>query len=447
MNDKNLILKKQTLVDIADAIREKTGSVESIAIEDLDDAVAGIQAGEGGNGGGLVEVDELQGPYLCTPVPNSGYVEKVYFDTSLSIEQVVAELEKLTYDQSGGCALLINNDYSTILLAMVNNGAYIIVDDEKMILYFSSVDMGNGQVGWNSAFNGEIEVNSEVVNADSEGLIGVENDKIANLFYLTKQPNPQFNPEAIYKVSNTPVPNSGPFVPIYFNRSLSIEEVIAELNKLTFIEDQWGGVQYVIAYVGGREIRVEKYGGNEYSIWESQNSTAIFDTTTGWSPYDFELNEFNNLRSLEYTVEFTSENNGYPVGNQNHLINNLFSIDSYPAPLWKYDTDKWQQYKKTRKIKVINNCSDSIELWVYPDGEHIGYPSKRGTTINSHYPKVCLHPNGHAIFNVVNTIIIDNSNGYSFYNEENASVLQTDGLVIVSLLDDKDAIVYFTYPS
>lgn len=61
MNNKNLILKKQTLVNIADAIRAKTGSAELIAIEDLDDAVANLHIGEGGNGGGIIDVEELPG--------------------------------------------------------------------------------------------------------------------------------------------------------------------------------------------------------------------------------------------------------------------------------------------------------------------------------------------------------------------------------------------------
>lgn len=192
-----LILNKQTLADIADAVREKTGSEDLIAIEDLDDAVKHIS---GGNGGGIVEVDELPKPYLCTPVPNSGYIEKVYFDTSLSIEQVIVELEKLTFID-GGCGLLLNDN--TLLLVMIqDDGIYLIVDSSNNILYFASGDTsGTGQVsiGWNPDFNGEIEVNSEVRN---EGWysIGAENDKIANLFYLDKQPNPKINAEAIYKL-------------------------------------------------------------------------------------------------------------------------------------------------------------------------------------------------------------------------------------------------------
>ena len=43
-----LTLNKQTLVDIADAVREKTGSEDLIAVEDLDDAVKSISGSESG---------------------------------------------------------------------------------------------------------------------------------------------------------------------------------------------------------------------------------------------------------------------------------------------------------------------------------------------------------------------------------------------------------------
>jgi hypothetical protein len=58
MNDQNLILKKQALIDIADAIRAKTGSSDKIQVADLDDAIKNIS---GGNGGGIIDVEELPG--------------------------------------------------------------------------------------------------------------------------------------------------------------------------------------------------------------------------------------------------------------------------------------------------------------------------------------------------------------------------------------------------
>lgn len=48
MGEKLLILKEQTLIDIANAIRTKTGTNELIEIQNLDAAIAVIQGG-GGN--------------------------------------------------------------------------------------------------------------------------------------------------------------------------------------------------------------------------------------------------------------------------------------------------------------------------------------------------------------------------------------------------------------
>jgi hypothetical protein len=48
MREKLFILKEQTLIDIANAIRTKTGTNELIKIQNLDDAIAVIQGG-GGN--------------------------------------------------------------------------------------------------------------------------------------------------------------------------------------------------------------------------------------------------------------------------------------------------------------------------------------------------------------------------------------------------------------
>jgi hypothetical protein len=59
MSNKILTLRQKTIVDIADAIRNKTGSSELIKIEDLDDAIAAIDVVEGT--GGIIDVEELPG--------------------------------------------------------------------------------------------------------------------------------------------------------------------------------------------------------------------------------------------------------------------------------------------------------------------------------------------------------------------------------------------------
>ena len=58
---KILFLNQQTLVDIADAVREKTGNEDLITIGDLDDAVRGISGG--GESGG-VDLDSIYYFYI-----------------------------------------------------------------------------------------------------------------------------------------------------------------------------------------------------------------------------------------------------------------------------------------------------------------------------------------------------------------------------------------------
>ena len=48
-NEKEYQIKRSTLVDIANAIREKTGKTDRIKVSDLDDAVKELSAG--GSGG------------------------------------------------------------------------------------------------------------------------------------------------------------------------------------------------------------------------------------------------------------------------------------------------------------------------------------------------------------------------------------------------------------
>ena len=76
---KELIASK--LRPIGDAIREKNGSTELIPIDDMPQAIRDIQ------GGGSATVTK-QGVWVGTQVQNSGVVENIYFNTSLTKEEV-----------------------------------------------------------------------------------------------------------------------------------------------------------------------------------------------------------------------------------------------------------------------------------------------------------------------------------------------------------------------
>ena len=76
------------LKGVADAIREKKGTTEKINPKNYKNEILSI------NSSATINVP---GGWKGTPVPNSGHVENVYFNTELSVEEVVKLLEQLDF--------------------------------------------------------------------------------------------------------------------------------------------------------------------------------------------------------------------------------------------------------------------------------------------------------------------------------------------------------------
>lgn len=227
-----------------------------------------------------------------TPVPNSGLVEKVYFNTNLSNDEVISLLSGLTYseDADNAYSILETTDESCRLVIMA--GGLMIVDIARI------TDMENGDMtpllwvspnadseminaygfsGWNPNVNGIVEVNAEVLSTATNGSyeIGLENDKLSSLFSITPftqsedknilmhpknedgTANKDVNlyprtkvgnllanngskftmPNVAYKQGGgTAVPNSGICPNVYLNLDLSVNEVKEILNTIDYIE-------------------------------------------------------------------------------------------------------------------------------------------------------------------------------------------------------------------
>ena len=201
MEKEFLTLKRQTVVDIANAIRSKTNSNKAIRIEDLDDAIEEIESG-GASGGGsaMLERPGIQ------PVPREGYIEKIKFNTDLSKDEVVSIVDRLDalkvpsgeewyeYRYFILCSPVNEQgvpDYYVIILKTQNGpgvpsyGIYLQVADESHTLF----DMFEEK--W--CIDEEVVINNivcpEVDFGDGSVMtFGAQNDLLVDLVYIEGEP-------------------------------------------------------------------------------------------------------------------------------------------------------------------------------------------------------------------------------------------------------------------
>ena len=133
-----------------------------------------------------------------TAVPNTGTVEKVYFNTNLTDEEIETLCSNLTLNLDGIMeGILLTSDANTSIsivnLELMGMGVgYTICDADMSYFYYISPKSASVEgipfVGWNADFNGVLEVNSEVRSVslgDGVTLIGTQNDLISSLFSIT----------------------------------------------------------------------------------------------------------------------------------------------------------------------------------------------------------------------------------------------------------------------
>lgn len=130
-----------------------------------------------------------------TAVPNSGYVENVYLNTALSIEEVVgivrnANLELVTEEQM---YIIISdvNDTNTLVLsyAMLDGNEYCLIANigggEFNTLFQNIPNELEDFVGWKPNVNNIVEINENVSNVYNGFSVGAENNKLSDLFSIT----------------------------------------------------------------------------------------------------------------------------------------------------------------------------------------------------------------------------------------------------------------------
>lgn len=205
-------------------------------------------------------ITDIVGGWQGTPIPTSGYIEKVYVNTNLSVDEVkkiilgVGEAYVFSGTEYEGDGTFLKYPY----LICSTTGFQITGAGEGggLNYYFASVP--GTLVGWNPNFNGEIIVNHEIYPAylDADTVWGTKNDKLSSLFSITpftyKENNtidmkPYINekklplkinvngPKVVSGGSNasgTPIPSSGYIENIYVNVNTEPEELANKLDEL-----------------------------------------------------------------------------------------------------------------------------------------------------------------------------------------------------------------------
>lgn len=318
--------------------------------------------------GNIEEVAELPSATVETKVtvPNKGYVDKVYFNTDLSTEEIETILSRLTYDPDMmnsntlfASVDVIPNSFGmpkTMFVAIGGDGMYALLNFSTMEIYWANqlaVDVLGPQMGIEGVTAGWQDFDNPIIvddyanidiNGDGSVMAGVQNELIKDLFYTqVPTPNPDVNLDKVYRtptyspVVGTTVPNTGYVEKVYFNTSLSVDEVERLLSKLTYIEDE-SGMDFdnsnLLLCRGNENVDccITAYKDNDACLlidmmsqkiyWANQaaiNATTFDLNKVGWQ-------DFTN--PIEINAEVLSEM-FVPVGTQNSIIKDLFSITPF----------------------------------------------------------------------------------------------------------------------
>lgn len=300
----------------------------------------------------IVNPGDIIGPGTDNPsvesriaVPNSGYVNKIYFDTSLSVDEVVEILDKLTYvslEESEPpvdtyFVLCTSNDEEAIYIDKFSDGNYCLSTYNETIFVTYELAYGDSEfIGWNPFIPNSIVINSEVVNVDlySNIPVGLENDKLIDLFYT--YPSELIKEEVT--TLGTPVPTSGMVEKIYVNTNLSVDEVVAILKTLNFVDDPMSEDDTLLWSCFTDEtmdnaIAILYHPSEEvyriYSIDEVNSYPLLFNSEQGtdyfygWNP------DFDGLVSLNMENQLYSVGPSINLIPENEKAANLFSITPF----------------------------------------------------------------------------------------------------------------------
>ena len=278
-------------------------------------------------------------------VPNSGYVEKVYVNTSLQeneIKEIIDSLGEETYQ-------ILSNEEGTvgiIIMAMEYGGGYGIMfggavsGGDYKVFYANqhAVDIGIEpsltKAGWQE-FDNPLEINSEVVNFFDGLGVGEKNSILTKLVSL----NPSFEKESIYSykdgeytkvlqesdLSNLNNSTEKEIIDLGTITVNSIDETVKIKNKtINITEEQYNKLllKNVIAKLlvnvtqGSQFIKKEvyfEYKGNYHMNLYSESLEILYASISGGSTTDYNGSVTGNRGNFIETIVAQTDGTNYWV--------------------------------------------------------------------------------------------------------------------------------------
>lgn len=238
-----------------------------------------------------VNVPTTGGSAGGTAVPNSGNVEKVYFNTALSADEIINLIKDLTYIEISGLTdrgniILATSDYSlaiaivyhdtstgnsstTFSMYVVNPAVGDLIDT---IVYYDSTN------GLNWEFN-EYSINSEVIN-DLMGMpVGVENELIKNLVSTTPFGSGSAG-SGIVEVEEFPTENVQDYTFYKKANKANVEVYMSMFGQTMNVVDAGAVVYKVDELPSSMEITDMETGALHLYVWNSKAYITTDGTTT-----------------------------------------------------------------------------------------------------------------------------------------------------------------------
>lgn len=405
MTIKELIASK--LRPIGDAIREKDGSTELIPIDDMPQAIRDIQ--------GSATVTK-KGGWVGTQVQNSGVVENIYFNTSLTKEEVHNILSGLNFANVGapnGMLVYIpfmSADYSCNIeidyYPTTNEYTLSYVVNGVALRIFDSTNHGL-ENGWDTNYFIEVyNVNSENVANSFMAQFSVEmqNDKLTNLISTTpfeKEADEtvtlsgEYDGTTIFlsnKIVSEPtvVPNSGTVEKVYFNTNLSVEEVVSLISGLIYYTLENQPITYSILASSDwlHTLNITNENGN-YTILKYNRETN--DLTIIWTNYEYSGDNLSGWRevaknAISFECEVTNTGGTFDVGAENDKLANLISITPFEVKTvnnFNIDIKSMLEEKKLPLSVTVNVESESVN--VVKQGGWVGTQVPNSGTVENVY--------------------------------------------------------------